>query len=158
LSFAAYSASGKDISIGLIDPANKNYGLSYTAPLVSSWQVFSSEFTTKNFASNVSDGYLYFWPVAADTFYIDNVIMEKVIPPAIIIQPADLNVDLGQTATFSVVATGTAPLTYQWQKNGTNIPGETTAAYTTPSASTTGDNGSTFQIIVSNSQGRVTSN
>ncbi len=38
----------------------------------------------------------------------------------------------GQTATFSVVAGGTSPLTYQWQSNGTPISGATTASYTTP--------------------------
>ena len=41
-------------------------------------------------------------------------------------------VTAGQTATFSVVAGGTAPLSYQWQKNGANISGATLPSYTTP--------------------------
>jgi len=54
-----------------------------------------------------------------------------------------------------VVATGTAPLAYQWQKNGVNIPGATSSSYTT--AATTADNGSTFDVVVSNTAGSVTS-
>jgi chitodextrinase len=79
------------------------------------------------------------------------------LPPAITTQPASQTVSSGQTATFNVVATGTAPLSYQWQKNGANITGATSASYTTPAA-TTADSGSTFRVIVSNSLGSVTSN
>src|SRR5262249_51269710 len=78
-------------------------------------------------------------------------------PPAITTQPASQTVAAGQTATFSVVATGTAPLSYQWQKNGANIAGATSASYTTPAA-TTSDSGSMFIVIVSNSVGTVNSN
>lgn len=79
------------------------------------------------------------------------------VAPAITTQPSNHAVTAGQTATFTVVATGTAPLSYQWQKNGTNITGATSAIYTTP-ATTTADSGSTFRVIVSNSAGSVTSN
>ena len=64
---------------------------------------------------------------------------------------------VGQTATFSVVAAGTAPLTYQWQKNNANISGATSASYTTP-ATVSGDNGATFRVIVTNSVTSITSN
>jgi hypothetical protein len=80
-----------------------------------------------------------------------------VAAPTITTQPASLTVTAGQTATFTVVASGTAPLSYQWQKNGTNISGATGSTYTTP-ATTTSDNGSTFVAVVSNSAGSVTSN
>jgi hypothetical protein len=62
----------------------------------------------------------------------------------------------GAAATFTVVASGTAPLAYQWQKNGSNISGATAASYSTP-ATTTSDNDSTFAVAVSNSVGSVTS-
>src|SRR5207244_668130 len=65
-------------------------------------------------------------------------------------------VTAGQTATFTVVAAGTAPLTYQWQKNGANLTGATSASYTTP-ATTTADSGSTFRVVVANTPGTVTS-
>jgi hypothetical protein len=76
--------------------------------------------------------------------------------PSIATQPASRSVIVGQAATFSVVASGTAPLTMQWQKNGVNISGATGTSYTTP-ATTTADNGATFRVIVTNSVGSVTS-
>src|SRR5207244_947678 len=63
----------------------------------------------------------------------------------------------GETARFSVTATGTAPLSYQWRKNGVNITGATSASYTTP-PTTAADNGSLFSVVVSNIGGSVTSN
>ena len=79
------------------------------------------------------------------------------IPPSITAQPQNQTVTAGQTATFSVSATGSGALTYQWRKNGTNIGGATTSSYTTP-ATVLADNGATFAVIVSNSAGSVTSN
>ncbi len=77
--------------------------------------------------------------------------------PQITSQPADQTASLGQSATFSVTAVGTAPLQYQWQKNGSAIAGATDAQYTTPAA-VMGDNGSGFTVIVTNSVGSATSN
>ncbi len=79
------------------------------------------------------------------------------VAPTITTQPANQTVTAGQTATFSVVAAGTAPLTYQWQKNGSVISGATAASYTTP-VTTTADSGELFRVVVSNSAGNVTSN
>ena len=78
------------------------------------------------------------------------------VAPTITTQPANQTVTAGQTATFTVVAAGTAPLTYQWQKNGANLTGATSASYTTP-ATTTADSGSTFRVVVANTPGTVTS-
>src|SRR6202041_1804162 len=77
-----------------------------------------------------------------------------VVAPTITTQPVSQTVTAGQTATFSVVAGGTAPLSYQWQKNGVNISGATASSYTTPATATT-DSGSTFDVVVSNTAGRV---
>src|SRR3984957_1233316 len=78
-------------------------------------------------------------------------------PPSITSQPANQSVSVGQTATFSVTATGTAPLSYQWQKNQVNIPGATSSSFTTP-ATTLADSGTSFQVIVTNPISSVTSN
>ena len=77
--------------------------------------------------------------------------------PSISTQPSNQTVAVGAMATFSVVATGTTPLRYQWQKGTTAIAGATSTSYTTPAA-VVSDNGSLFSVIVSNSAGSVTSN
>lgn len=76
--------------------------------------------------------------------------------PAITTQPSNQTVAAGRTATFSVVATGTAPLSYQWQKGASAIVGATSTRYTT-SPTGLSDSGSTFRVVVSNSAGNTTS-
>src|SRR5205823_7341375 len=71
------------------------------------------------------------------------------VAPTITTAPASQSVTAGQTATLTEVASGTAPLSYQWQKNGANIGGATAASYTTP-ATTTADSGATFRVVVNN--------
>ncbi len=78
------------------------------------------------------------------------------VAPSITTQPASQTVTAGQTATFTAAATGTAPLSYQWQKNGAAISGATSSSYTTP-ATTTSDGGSGFAVVLSNTAGTVTS-
>jgi hypothetical protein len=78
-------------------------------------------------------------------------------PPSITTQPTSATVIAGQTATFSVVAAGTAPLTYQWKMNGTAISGATSTSYTSP-ATTTGNSGEQFTVTVTNGSGNITSN
>jgi len=76
--------------------------------------------------------------------------------PTITVQPVNATVTVGQMATFSVTATGAAPLRYQWQKNSGNISGATAATYTTP-ATMSGDNGAKFAVVVSNANGSIAS-
>jgi len=78
------------------------------------------------------------------------------VAPAVTTPPAAASVTAGQTATFSVVASGTAPLTYQWQGNGTDIPGATAATYTTPTT-TTAMSGQLYAVVIANAAGSVTS-
>src|SRR6266571_2356120 len=79
------------------------------------------------------------------------------VAPYITTQPANQTVTAGQTASFSVVASGTAPLNYQWQKNGADITGATSSSYMTP-VTATSDSGEMFRVMVSNSAGSATSN
>ncbi len=69
--------------------------------------------------------------------------------PLIITQPEDQTVHIGQTATFTVTASSSTPLTYAWQRNGTNIPGATLNTYTLNNAAPS-DSGSLFTCLVSN--------
>ena len=77
-------------------------------------------------------------------------------PPSITAELANQTVTVGQTTSFTVRATGTAPLSYQWQKNGAALSGATSPSYST-SATTSSDNGAQFTVVVSNSAGSVTS-
>jgi Immunoglobulin domain len=76
--------------------------------------------------------------------------------PEITGQPAVQTVTVGQAATFTVTATGTAPFTYQWYKGGVAISGATSNSYTTPATVST-DNGSLYSVTVTNSAGITTS-
>ncbi|PYU66289.1 MAG: hypothetical protein DMG49_22520, partial [Acidobacteria bacterium] len=67
------------------------------------------------------------------------------VAPSISTQPTSQTVTSGQTASFSVAATGTAPLAYQWKKNSVAIGGATSSAYTT-TATTSSDNGAQFSV------------
>ena len=78
------------------------------------------------------------------------------VAPTISSQPAGVTVDDGMPASFAVTATGTAPLSYQWQRNGANISGATAASYNI-AAATFNDSGTTFKVVVSNSAGSTTS-
>jgi glucose/arabinose dehydrogenase len=75
---------------------------------------------------------------------------------AIVTNPVDKTVTVGQTATFDVVASGDPPLSFQWQRNGVDLMGATGPSYTTP-ATTLADNGATFRCAVSNSVANATS-
>ena len=79
------------------------------------------------------------------------------VMPRIDTQPSSVSARVGATASFSVTASGSATLTYQWTKNGADISGAITAAYTTP-AIVAADNGALFAVRVANGAGTVTSN
>ena len=78
------------------------------------------------------------------------------VAPSITAQPQNITVTAGQTASFSVTATGTAPLAYQWRRSGNAIAGATAASYTT-AATSAADSGAAFSVVVTNSAGTVTS-
>ncbi len=75
--------------------------------------------------------------------------------PAITTQPSNATVCIGDNATFSITATGDE-ISYQWQKDGSNISGATSSSYTVTNASS-GDAGS-YTCVVTNACASVTSN
>ena len=68
-------------------------------------------------------------------------------------QPTDASALPPGTATFSVEATGLAPLAYQWRKNGQAVTGATAASYTTP-ALVLADDGSVYDVVVTDAASR----
>lgn len=75
--------------------------------------------------------------------------------PAIVVQPENIAITAGDAVTFSVTASGTAPLTYLWRLNGTNIVGAISSTLFLPSAQII-DAGN-YTVVVTNSLGSVTS-
>src|SRR5258705_5559952 len=58
-------------------------------------------------------------------FFVPVSLLAAHVPPTIISQPTNQTVVFGQSASFVVSASGTAPLVYQWRLNGTNLPSAT---------------------------------
>ena len=79
-----------------------------------------------------------------------------VVAPTITTHPTGQTVTAGANVNFSVAASGTAPLSYQWRLNGGNIVGATAATLTLNSV-TVGQSGSSYSCVVSNSAGTATS-
>jgi hypothetical protein len=78
-----------------------------------------------------------------------------IVPPAITVQPKSYNTNVGATVTFSVGASGTAPLTYQWRKDGEDLLGATLNAYTLANVQPS-DSG-VYRVQVANPAGTATS-
>ena len=76
--------------------------------------------------------------------------------PATSVQPQSQSVQAGGSANFSVTATGTAPLTYQWRKGGVDIAGATGASLSLGNVQNS--DAASYSVVVSNSTGSVNSN
>jgi glucose/arabinose dehydrogenase len=120
--------------------------------------------TTTDFASAISspvdlhvaaDGSLYY--LARGTGSVYRIQYTANLAPNITTNPSNQTVSAGKPATFTVEASGAAPLSYQWQRNSATIPGANASSYTITNA-TTADNGAQFRAVVSNAYGSATSN
>ena len=155
------------------NPSSTNYPAQYTGryfflDFCNNWidqlTLNGSTATRSNFASSIAgspvgmntgpDGNLYFLSRANGAVY--KITFTGSSAPVITNQPQSITVSEGNQASFSVTATGTPPLTYQWRKNSVNISGATNSTYTIPSV-TPGDQGN-YSVVVSNTAGSVTSN
>jgi hypothetical protein len=76
--------------------------------------------------------------------------------PLIVTQPASRSVPMGLTGAFSVAASGSGTLSYQWSENGTPVAGATSSTFTTP-VTAFADTGESFTVTITNSLGSVTS-
>jgi glucose/arabinose dehydrogenase len=141
-------------------------GATGTTPLNYQWQKNSVDipgansptYTTPPVAA--SDNGAQYRAVVSNSFgsaTSNNATLTVQTPPSVITHPQNQTVAVGQTATFGVAATGTTPLSYQWQKNSVDIPGANSPTYTTPPVSVS-DNTAQYRAVVSNSVGSATSN
>ena len=94
--------------------------------------------------------------VGSDKASQDYYIVLACTAPSITDQPDDATVTVGASVTFSVTASGTTPLSYQWRKGSDNISGATGSSYTILSVVMA--NAGSYDVVVSNACGTVTSN
>ena len=147
---------------GLASYHNSPIGIAAGATLVGHWSNSQPLIGTKDFALGRTVG-LNFYPPSSDArndFWLAGTdggrIMANALlwagkaPPFISINPASQAAGPGTNVTFSVVASGVGPLTYQWRKDGTNIVGATTNTLTVNCrTNTTGG----YRAIVANAYG-----
>ncbi len=124
--------------------------------------------TASDFASGLTfpvdlrvglDGSLYYLQrgASSNTGQVWRIEYTSSAAPNITQHPISISVSVGQPATFSVAASGATPHSYQWRRDGVDIPGANFASYTIPST-TLADSGARFRCTVSNSLGTATSN
>ncbi|HYG19254.1 MAG TPA: PA14 domain-containing protein, partial [Ohtaekwangia sp.] len=101
-----------------------------------------------------TDGNLYYLERSSGSLF--KIIYTSNNAPAIVSHPANVTVPAGQPASFSVSATGAAPLSYQWQRNGQPIQGATSATYSIANAQPS--HAGSYRVVVSNQAGSITSN
>jgi hypothetical protein len=109
--------------------------------------LYGYTFTASNFGNPVSVG-----PSATNINFSAGTSTYNA--PAITAQPQNQTVALGGNATFSVTASGTSPMSYQWRFNGANIAAATTSSYSKFSAQSA-DAGN-YSVVVSNAYGAAT--
>jgi hypothetical protein len=137
LSFKAYSSSGNDflVAIHQHDAPYTSYGLPYQRiDLGNAWSSYSVEFTASGFSGTATDGRLRIWfvgyAVAGDQYYLDDVILEKVVStgaPAVITTAATAITTTSAQMNGSVNPSGGAT-TYYFEYGPTAAYGSTTAA------------------------------
>ncbi len=115
----------------------------------------SSSYTKSNVQATNAGNYSVVVNNAYGTATSANAVLTVNTPPVITAQPQSQTVIAGNSATFTVTATGTAQLAYQWRLNGTNIAGATSSSYMRVNAQPA-DAGA-FTVVVTNSLGAVTS-
>jgi glucose/arabinose dehydrogenase len=175
--FHAYPQAGGDCAItggSFYNPATVNFPAEYVgdyffADYCGSW-IKSIDLTSKQVTTFLAgdssrdivdvkvggDGSLYY--LARGTSSVRRIrYLTTDQPPAILAHPQNRTVSVGQSATFTVSASGSTPLGYQWQRNGSNIAGATSASYTLVNAQLA-DSGAQFRVVVTNSFGTATSN
>lgn len=76
-------------------------------------------------------------------------------PPVIVVNPASRTVTAGQSVSFTVIASGTAPFTYQWRFNDADISGATLSSLAVTNVD--GFDAGLYRALVSNSAGSALS-
>ena len=138
-------------------------GAAGLAPLRYQWQfngaailnATNTTFALSNIQSSNGGNYTAVVTNSLGTMTSGVAVLTVLIPPSIGASPQSRTNVVGTSAGFSVSATGTAPLSYQWQFNGAIVPGATAPGLTVSNVQTS-DAGS-YSVVVTNAAGSATS-
>jgi glucose/arabinose dehydrogenase len=153
------------------NPPSTNYPAQYTGKYFyhdycGNWidYINPADSTRSTFGSSIAgfpvgiitgpDGNLYFLSRSNSAVY--KITYNGGTAPVITNQPQSQTISQGNAVTFTVTATGTNPLSYQWRKNGVSIAGATNSSFTIANVAP-GDAGQ-YSVVVTNSAGTATSN
>ena len=156
---------GQPQSTSVLQGANATFSVTATGTTPLGYQWFfngtnsitgatSASLTRTNVQATNAGNYSVTVTNLAGTAVSASAVLTVMVPPVITNAPQSLTNVQGSSATFSVGASGTAPLSYQWYFKGTNIAGATSSNYTKLVVQTT-DAGS-YSVVVTNVAGRVT--
>ena len=137
--------------------ANSNWAL-VTLPGFSVASTSSGSLTFRLFGSGGTGS------ASSSNWFIDDLALGITVmpPPSISTAPTSQTVTSGQTASFSVAATGTGALSYQWFKSNVAIDSTANPSAATATLNlgvvTTVDSGGSYKVVVTDSVGSTTSN
>ncbi len=166
VSFAARRSNTGPQAWALYSSAD-NYTTALTTgalPTASAWVLFTPTISAVNGALNTALTFRLYgyngsgsYTGGSANFRMDDLALTVAVQtaPTITTPPASQSVAAGADATFTVVASGTDPLSYQWRRNTTAIDGATTASYTIVGVQP-GDAAS-YDVVVTNMAGTATS-
>jgi uncharacterized repeat protein (TIGR02543 family) len=143
-------------------------GASGTAPMTYQWRFNSGNLTGQNASTltlsqvqqNQAGNYSVIVSNVAGTATSATAILTVVVPvtntaPKILTQPVSQTINVGSNVTFSVTASGTAPMTYQWRFNSGNLNGQNASILTLSQVQQ--NQAGNYSVIVSNVAGTATS-
>jgi hypothetical protein len=144
-------------------PAAFSVAVTGTAPLSYQWHkgasllsaATNSAYNIASVTTNDAGSYSVVITNTAGSLTSAVATLTVLLPPSIVTPPVGLTVSNGLTASFTVVAAGSAPLSYQWQFNGGPITGGTLSSFTLTNVQLA--NQGDYTVVVSNAVGSVTS-
>ena len=161
----AILAEPQSVTLSVGGTATFSISASGTAPLSYFWRRNGSPIagaTASNYTTNnvhLSDSGAQFSCLVSNAYgttLSSNATLTVVAPPTIVVQPQSVTANVAAAVTFSVTASGTAPLSYYWRRNGNPVAGATASSYTTNNVQLA-DSGAQFSCLVSNAYGTALS-
>ncbi|MDB6121360.1 MAG: C-terminal target protein [Pedosphaera sp.] len=151
------------VTVGAGSSASFTVTANGTAPLSYQWRkggvdiagATTTTLTLNNVSQSDAGNYTVYISNATGNATSSTAILTVTSAPVITSQPVSLTRNAGQSATFTVSATGSAPLSYQWKRNGTNMSGTVSPSFSL--SSVTSADAASYTVLVSNGAGSALS-